>query len=271
VPKLNREQAISVAALALLILTCLFTVVLLLQGRADAGRELAERRELLSRLESRVRTGAAQVIAAAPPAAFLDAPTQGLASAQLQTYLAQLADSQHAGLLSSGGEAAKRDDAPDTIRLQATLDMNLQALRAMLYQLESGTPYVFVDALTMQPVSAAVGRAVEDPLLRATLSLRAEPRGGAVAGAAVGDDRSSAVFAEPPTAAIAGRSASRTAATANPAAESGSRRCRHGRGERPRGDSHRRREKNGARANWRRCRRLEGLSDRGPSAGGDAG
>jgi hypothetical protein len=79
------------------------------------------------------------------------------------------------GLMSSGGEAAKRDEGPDRIRPQAGLDMNLKALRAML---ESGTPYVFVDALTVQSASATAGRAVEDPLLRATLSLRAFWRRG---------------------------------------------------------------------------------------------
>jgi general secretion pathway protein M len=141
--------------------------------RSDAGQELAERRELLSGLESRLRTGKGRSIVAAPPTAFLDAPTQGIASAQLQAYLARLADLQHAGLMSSGAEAAKRDEAPDTIRLQATLDMNLKALRAVLYQLESGTPYVFVDALTVQPSGATAGRAVEDPLLRTTMSLHA--------------------------------------------------------------------------------------------------
>jgi general secretion pathway protein M len=178
VPGLSREQAISLAAAVALMLTCMFTMALLLQTRSDAARELAEHRELLSRLESRARTGASQSVAVAPPAAFLDAPTQGLASAQLQTYLAALADRQHAALISSGGDSAKHDDAPDTIRLQATLDMSTRALRAMLYQFESGEPYVFVDALTVQPASAA-GGAVEDPLLRATVTLRAIWRRGA--------------------------------------------------------------------------------------------
>jgi general secretion pathway protein M len=178
VPRLDREQAVSVAVLAVLLLACLFAAGLSLQMRFDAGRELAERRELLSRLQARMRADAGRSNVAAPPAAFLDAPTQGIASAKLQAYLAQLADLQHAGLMSSGGEAAKRDEAPDTIRLQATLDMNLMALRGMLYQLESGTPYVFVDALTVQPSSATVGRAIEDPQLRATLSLRAFWRRG---------------------------------------------------------------------------------------------
>jgi general secretion pathway protein M len=176
--RLEREQGISVAVLALLILTCVCATGLLFQMRSDAGRELAERRELLSALESRMQVAKGRSIAAAPPKAFLDAPTQGIASAQLQAYLAQLADLQHAGLMSSGAEAAKRDEAPETIRLQATLDMNLKALRGMLYQLESGTPYVFVDALTVQPSSATAGRMIEDPLLRATLSLRAIWRRG---------------------------------------------------------------------------------------------
>ena len=172
-PRLDREQAISVAALALLLLACLFTAGLSLQMRWDAGSELAEHRELLSRLETRMRADAGRSHGAAPPAAFLDAPSPAIASAKLQTYLAQLADLQHAGLVSSGGEATKRDESPDTIRLQATLDMNMQALRSLLYQLESGTPYVFVDALAVQPASAAAGRAADDPLLRATMSLRA--------------------------------------------------------------------------------------------------
>jgi general secretion pathway protein M len=178
-PKLDREQAISVAALALLLLLCVSVLGLLLQARSDAVREASERREILSRLEAKLRTVSNRPTAVAPPTAFLDASTQGLASAQLQSYLAQLADDQHASLVSSGGEAAKRDDAPDTIRLQATLDMNLKALRAFLYQLESGTPYVFVDALTVQPAGAVAGRVVEDPLLRTTLSLRAFWRRGA--------------------------------------------------------------------------------------------
>ena len=177
-PKLDREQAVSLAVLVLLILTSIVVAGQSLQTRFDAGQELAERRESLSRLEARMRADGGRRLGAAPPAAFLSAPTQGIASAQLQTYLAQLADLHHAGLMSSGGEAAKRDEASDTIRLQATLDLNTKALRGMLYQLETGTPYIFVDALTVQPASAAAGRAIEDPPLRATMSLRAFWRRG---------------------------------------------------------------------------------------------
>lgn len=175
--RLDREQAISVAALALLLLVCVFTAGPLVQMRSDAGWELAEHHELLSRLETRMRADASRSKGAAPPTAFLDAPTTGIASAKLQAYLAQLVELQHAGLVSTGAETSKRDEAPDTIRIQATLEMNTKALRAILYQLESGTPYVFVDALTVQPASTTAGH-VEDPLLRATMSLRAFWRQG---------------------------------------------------------------------------------------------
>jgi hypothetical protein len=176
--RLDREQAISVAALAALLMLCIYLVGLSLQARSDAAAEASARHEMLSRLQARLKVISNQPTATAPSAAFLDASTRGLAGAQLQSYLAQLAGDRNATLVSSGGEAAKREDAPDMIRLQATLDMNAKALRGVLYQLESGTPYVFVDALTIQPAGAAAGRAVEDPLLRTTLSLRAFWRRG---------------------------------------------------------------------------------------------
>ena len=109
----------------------------------------------------------------APAEAFLTASTQGLAGAQLQAYLQQMADTQHATVVSSGIEPTRHEDRRDSIRLQATLVMNLAALQAMLYQLESGTPYVFVDSLNVQLPGDGPQRAVEDPLLRVTFGLRA--------------------------------------------------------------------------------------------------
>jgi hypothetical protein len=164
--------------LVLLLLACVLTAGLSVQMRYVAVGELAERREFLSRLETKLRADAGHLNLAAPPTAFLDAPTQSMASAKLQAYVAQLADLQHAGLMSSGAEATKREDAPDEIRLQATLDMDMKALRALLFQLESGTPYIFIDTLTVEPANATVNRVVENPLLQATMRLRAFWRRG---------------------------------------------------------------------------------------------
>lgn len=179
--RLEREQMLSVGALAALLLVCFGLTGFSVQMRANAAQQLAEHRELLSQLELRAkarRAARAQSGAAAPAAAFLEGPTQGLAVAQLQAHLSQMADAHHAVLVSSGIEPAKHEDLPDSIRLQATLEMSLPAVQAFLYQLESGTPYVLVDLLTIQLAGATSQRAAEDPLLRVTLGLRAIWRRG---------------------------------------------------------------------------------------------
>jgi len=178
--KLDREQILSVGALAALLLICTVMTGLSLQMRSNAAQELAERHELVSRLEARAkaRSDARARPGSAPAAAFLAAPTEGLAVAQLQAHLAQMADIHRSVLVSSGIEPAKREDPPDSIRLQATLEMSLQALQAFLYQVVSGTPYVFVEQLAVQLAGTASQRIVEDPLLRVTLGLRANWRRG---------------------------------------------------------------------------------------------
>jgi len=177
----NREQIIAIGALCLQLLVCIFAVGWSLQVRSNADYELTERREALSHLEARARSGAeahARMKSVAPAAAFLDGPTAGLAAAQLQAYLSQVAASEQAILISYGVEPTRREDSPDSIRAQATLDVAQRSLQHVLYQLESRTPYVFVDALALQPPSTAEQRAAQDLMLRLTMSLRALWRRG---------------------------------------------------------------------------------------------
>ena len=176
---LDREQTLSLGALALILVLCACLVQYAMQTRSEAAQQLDERRETVARLEARARAdGPGRTITTAPASAFLDAWTQGLAGAQLQAYLMQTAGAQQAAIISSGLEPTKREDTPDTIRLQATFEVGLVALQAILYRLESGTPYVFVESLAIQPAGAAGGRPAADPLLRATLSVRAFWRRG---------------------------------------------------------------------------------------------
>jgi general secretion pathway protein M len=180
--RLDREQAVSVGVLAVLLFVCTAAVGLSLQMRSNAAQELEDGRDRLTRLDARAkarRDARARSGAAAPETAFLDAPTQGLAVARLQAHIQQLAGLHRCVLVSSGLEPTKREDGADQIRLQATVEASLQSLQAFLYQLESGTPYVFVDALTVQLTGAASQRTAEDPLLRVTLGLRAVWRRGA--------------------------------------------------------------------------------------------
>lgn len=174
--KLSREQAFAAGGFCALLLVCALVVVGALQTHAEALSNLAERRDRLEGLEVRARSIADRRrqsgTAAAPALAFLDAPTSGLATAQFQAYLSQIITDQRAVLVSSGIPSNERDDKSDAIRLQIVLNATLPALQALLYRLESGAPYVFVDALLMQP-SGSGERAVADPVLKVNLTLHA--------------------------------------------------------------------------------------------------
>ena len=171
----DRELLLSLGALGAVLVVCASVLGFSLEARFGAAQERDARSEVLAQLEAHIkaRNARPKAGAVAPAAAFLTAPTQGLAGAQFEAYLQQTAAAQHATVISSGLDATRHDDRPDSIRLQATLDMNLEALQRMLYRLESGTPYVFVDSLSVQIPGTGAQRAAEDPLLRVTLGLRA--------------------------------------------------------------------------------------------------
>jgi hypothetical protein len=171
--RFNREQMICLGALSLLLLTCFVAVTFSLQAWSSAAAELVERREVFSKLEARTRPGvsANRKIGTAPAAAFLDGSTAGIASAALQAHLSQSVSAYQATLISYGVEPAQREDAPDLIRLQATVEIAHSALQALLYDVESRTPYVFVDSLTLAP--SGIQHPGADPSLRLTLSLHA--------------------------------------------------------------------------------------------------
>jgi general secretion pathway protein M len=183
-PGLNREQLIALAAAAAILVVCVIVVSWSLGVRSEALAELGEKQDALALLESRVGGGAKGRgpvrNPAAPPSAFLTTQTQGLAGAELQAYLAGLAAAQSAEVVSSGVQPTSRDDPPETIRLQATLTTTIGSLQTLLYQLETGTPYVFIDSIAVQLPNVGVGGTRQDPVLRVTLGIRALWRKGTV-------------------------------------------------------------------------------------------
>jgi general secretion pathway protein M len=176
--KFNREQAIAAAAFLAILLASVIVPVWTLKTRSDALQELNDGQELLARLEAaRQRAGGAKggghgQVDAASPKAFLNAQTPGLASAQLEAYLSQLVQDQQASLISSSVQQATRSDAPDAVRIQANLEVPYEALQTLLYKLETGTPYVFVESMTVQTTSVTQQRAAHTAM-KVMLNLRA--------------------------------------------------------------------------------------------------
>src|SRR5262249_30696666 len=116
---LSREQLAAIGALGLLLLVCAIVTITTLQGWVDAAQTLSEQRDQLASLQARaggVASHSRAQINVAPPPAFLDATTSGLATAQFQAYLSQMIADQRAMLVSSGIQPAERDDKNDAIR-----------------------------------------------------------------------------------------------------------------------------------------------------------
>lgn len=154
--KLTREQIIALAALWAVLIFCLVAPLLALNARAGAAATLDDASDMLQMRERTNRHSARSIHKrdiAAPAAAFLNAQTSGLAGAQLESYISQLAAQQSAALISSGIEPDDRAGPADAVRVQATLNIPYEKLQAFLYRIETGTPYVFVDQITLQPAS----------------------------------------------------------------------------------------------------------------------
>lgn len=176
--KFDRERTIAIAVLASLLVVCVLAPILSLKARSDSLQELADAQDTLARLQAAHRHAGGKEakpegIEAAPDTAFLNGQTMGLASAQLEAYLSQLASAEHTSLVSSGVQQASHSEEKDIVRIQATMDISYDGLHTLLYKLETGTPYVFVDGLTLQPPSEAARRGGRDSMIKASLNLRA--------------------------------------------------------------------------------------------------
>lgn len=176
--RLTRPQTIALATLAALVVACITVAGLALQMRSDARADLDEKRAAFARFAAlpAARAGGSAGIGRAPAAALIDAPTQGQAGAQLEAYLSRLARAQGASVMSSGVEGERKAE-PEAIRVQATLEASLTAMQSLVYQLETGTPYVVLESISIQPATGGPqAAALGDPALRVVVMLRAQWR-----------------------------------------------------------------------------------------------
>jgi general secretion pathway protein M len=170
--KLSRQEIIAIVALVAVLVVGVVTPIVTVTAHTDAAQSLAEDETILQSFE-RAHLHAKHAKAAwqptvAPMTAFLEAPTSGLASAQVEAYLTRLVAIHDASLISSSVLLGGRGDAANAIRIQATIDISYDDLQGLLFGLETGAPYVFVDALTVQTASNSEART-----MHATLTLRA--------------------------------------------------------------------------------------------------
>jgi len=159
-------------------------VLLLLALAAGAVLDLSARRALvdeaaatLEQLQGRrVRGGGATGDGTIPDGSpFLGGPTVTIAGAELMQRLSGAVAQADGHVTSSRVELQDTPYGPDFIAVSARLDIVREDLQKLLYDLESGQPFLFVGQLTARPASEAGDG--DTPRLLVTLTVYGQWRG----------------------------------------------------------------------------------------------
>lgn len=140
-----------------IIITFVVTVVLAVLDLGQAYRTVKASSEILAELESRNRAAPGVVDAVAGPAPsgspFLQGETVTLASAALLQRV-------NRAITTAGGEVVSSQVEPqnsqskDYVRVSASCELEQAALQGLLYELEAGMPFLFVDQLSVQSATS---------------------------------------------------------------------------------------------------------------------
>jgi general secretion pathway protein M len=117
----------------------------------DHQRALAQTSDLLDQLQGRkARAGALQVSAEHPGTPFLEGPTVTVAGAALLQRVATAVGNVGGTVQSSQVDVLGTQAKDGFVGLVVSCEMEQPALQKLLYDLESGMPFLFVDQLDVQ-------------------------------------------------------------------------------------------------------------------------
>ncbi len=142
-----------VAALVYVGVTALFFVVIIssLLGVAGQWKELNQSREMLAQLRAHVHAAPAEAQlsnASRPPGSpFVEGPTVTLAEAALITRVTGAVTRAGGSVISS--EVASRDDRSHAGHIEVIVSCEIEqvAMQRLIYDIESGMPFLFIDRL----------------------------------------------------------------------------------------------------------------------------
>lgn len=186
-PKQSRAAAVLLLATVVLLIAALVAAPLwLLNRRYDTALD-----DTVSRIEryakiAGMRDGlvkkAAQVQALGKSHHYLKSVSPALAAAELQEQVKLILEA-HGGKLNSIQILPHKDDGLyRQISVQLQLSASLAATKDMLYALESGRPYLFIDNFSARSTAGFGARAGVDPAIEPDLIIQFELTGYALKG-----------------------------------------------------------------------------------------
>jgi general secretion pathway protein M len=149
----SRQRRISVALYAAIAFLVFFWAVMFSSINGSLQVEIEAKSQLLEGMQR--RGGSEKRGADAAQFAVISAPSETVAASTLQQYLLDRLE-QAGGSVQRVQAATGRDAKSDGMRritAEIEFDTSNDALQHLLFDLETGTPFVFVDTLSTKPAS----------------------------------------------------------------------------------------------------------------------
>jgi hypothetical protein len=170
----NRKAYLSVIVFFGVLIAASLWGVSILVANHGLQNEFDTKSRILDGLKGQaVASGAVDRIAAVTHAAAISAPTETVAASELhKNILASLEEA--GGSVHSIQAEATTDTIGDGLRrlnAQVAFDSSMGSLQKVLFQLETATPFVFVDSIVVQPGPTSTSGAKIGENLRVTLTV----------------------------------------------------------------------------------------------------
>jgi general secretion pathway protein M len=158
---LVRYPAVAVLAYVALVLAGAVVTWLALADIYDRQAALAAATDMIDQLEGRKPSlgGAGSAAGTVPVGSpFLDGPTLTVAGAALQQRVTRAVTKLGGSMLSSQVELQGTQSREGFVSLIASCEVDQPALQQLLYDIEAGMPFLFVDQLEAQAPQAGTGQ-----------------------------------------------------------------------------------------------------------------
>jgi general secretion pathway protein M len=145
----------------------------------DHQRALAQTSDLLDQLQGRkARAGASQISAEHPGTPFLEGPTVTVAGATLLQRVATAVSNVGGTIQSSQVDVLGTQAKEGFVGLVVSCEMEQAALQKVLYDLEAGMPFLFVDQLDVQVPQTTATNEGGSGRIRIVLGVSGQWQGG---------------------------------------------------------------------------------------------
>jgi len=152
----SRQRRISLALYAAIAFLVLFWAIMFSSINGSLQVEIKAKSQLLEGMQRRGGSDKREAVAA--QFAVISAPSETVAASTLQQYLLDRLEQAGGSVQRVQAETsrdAKSDGGMRRVTAEIVFDASNDALQHLLFDLETGTPFVFVDMLFTKPASAS--------------------------------------------------------------------------------------------------------------------